>query len=291
MFDQLPREQVRTLLQLAIAEDIPSGDVTSESIGLAPQNSCGEIVAKQSAVVCGLPVLEELAALMSPELHLQAEVSEGAYVGVGERVAVCSGSLQDLLAFERTALNFLQHLSGIATHVRGLVEQVSALELLDTRKTTPGYRVLEKYAVRVGGGQNHRMSLSDQVLIKDNHIDGAGVSGGELVRRCRSIAPRGILIEIEVRSFKELEEVLASKPDIVLLDNMPFETLEKSIAYIRSLFPQLPIEISGNITKERFGELEELAQQYGHLRASMGNLTYGAGWIDFSLKIQIQADE
>lgn len=289
MFDQLPQEQVRDLLELAIAEDLPSGDVTSESIGLDHCNSRGEIVAKQSAVVCGLPVLENLAALVSPELRLQAEVSEGASVECGQRIAVCSGSLKDLLAFERTALNFLQHLSGIATHVRGLREQVSALELLDTRKTTPGYRALEKYAVRVGGGKNHRMSLSDQVLIKDNHIDGAGVGGGELVRRARTAVSREIPIEIEVRRFEELEDVLASKPDIILLDNMSVETLRKSIAYIRTLFPQLPIEISGNITKERFGELEALAQQYGYLRASMGNLTYGASWIDFSLKIQIEA--
>jgi len=133
------------------------------------------------------------------------------------------------------------------------------------------------------------MSLSDQVLIKDNHVDGVRKTGGELVRQARSVASKGVLIEIEVRHFEELEEVLHNRPDVILLDNMAQETLEKSIAYIRTHDHSIPIEISGNITKERFEELENLARDYKNLRASMGSLTYGAGWIDFSLIIQMQS--
>ena len=289
MSESLDLESIRGLLELAIAEDLPSGDVTSQSVGITNQSAHGEIRVKQDAVVCGLPVLNELARLMGRSLVVDAKVVDGTEVCSGTLVASCAGDLGDLLAFERTALNFLQHLSGIATHVRSLVAQVHHVELFDTRKTTPGYRELEKYAVRIGGGRNHRMSLSDQVLIKDNHVDGVRKTGGELVRQARSVAPKGVLIEIEVRHFEELEEVLHNRPDVILLDNMAQETLEKSIAYIRTHDHSIPIEISGNITKERFEELENLARDYKNLRASMGSLTYGAGWIDFSLIIQMQS--
>lgn len=284
----LQSPHIEQLLLLALEEDCPFGDVTSESVGGLPEIAQAEIVTKEPCRVCGTPLIPPLSALVDDTIAVDILASDGSVLEVGGRIATLVGPLEKLLIVERVALNFLQHLSGISTHVAALVASAGELPLLDTRKTLPGYRELEKYAVRIGGGVNHRSSLSDQVLIKDNHVDGAGLSAAELVERSKENRPEGVLVEVEVRTFAELEDVVRANPDVVLLDNMDGDLLRRSIAFVRERSPQLLIEISGNINEKRFPELRQLYQEFGRIRASMGYLTYGAKHIDLSMKIAVK---
>ncbi|MEJ5309369.1 MAG: quinolinate synthase NadA [Anaerolineae bacterium] len=280
------------LIELAIAEDIGPGDATSTAT-LDPNVLLhGRITAKERGVIAGLPVAEAVFRRVDPAIAFTARVAEGQEVVPGEIVAEVVGPGPSLLAAERTALNFLQRMSGIATVTRSFVAAVSTTNatILDTRKTLPGYRVLDKYAVRMGGGVNHRMSLFDMLMVKDNHIDGAG---GLLraVERARAQHP-DLPIEVEVRDLDELRQALAIEPplDRILLDNMDLDTMREAVAIAQALAPAgtrgVPLEASGNVTRARLKDIAETGVDF----ISAGALTHSVKAFDLSMKIQPLSD-
>ena len=276
---------VRPLLRLAVAEDLgDAGDRTSLATIPASKRATAAFTARKSGVVSGLPVARMVCGAFDPSLRFTAQVSDGAAVERGTILAEITGSLRSILAAERTALNFLQRLSGIATLTRQYVEAVAGLpvKILDTRKTTPGWRLLEKYAVRCGGGMNHRVGLYDAILIKDNHI--AGIAGPTPVRRSVELARAypgngGLSIEVEVDSFAQLQEVLPVKPEIVLLDNMNPDQLRECVHLRDRLAPGTQLEASGGIT---LASLRTIAET-GVDRISIGALTHSAPAFDIGL--------
>lgn len=274
------------LLALAMAEDVGPGDATS--LATLDVETCvqGVITAKALGVIAGLSVAEAAFHRVDPAITFTARVFDGQEVMAGEVVAVVTGSAPSLLAAERTALNFLQHMSGVATLARTFVMAVAATRavILDTRKTLPGYRVLDKYAVRMGGALNHRMSLFDMMMIKDNHIDAAG-GIAFAVARARSGYP-DLPVEVEVRSLAELREALAIDPplDRILLDNMDLETMRAAVA-LAGAAPadrRVPLEASGGITLARVREIADTGVDY----ISVGALTHSAKALDLSMKVR-----
>ncbi len=268
------------LIELAIVEDIGPGDATSDATLPADLVLQGRIVAKEAGVLAGLPVAEAVFHRVEPALEFVAHAADGQEVVRGELVAVVSGPARGLLAAERTALNFLQRLSGIATLTRRFVDAVACTRatILDTRKTAPGYRVLDKYAVRMGGGMNHRMALYDMVLIKDNHVDAAG---GILpaVERARTAHPE-LPVEIEVRTLEELRQALGASPPLnrILLDNMSPDQMREAVALAAG---RVPLEASGGITLERATGIAATGVDY----LSVGALTHSVEALDLSMKI------
>jgi quinolinate synthase len=277
--DELLRA-AETLIELAIAEDIGPGDATSEATLPADLALKGRIVAKEAGVLAGLPVAEALFHRVEPALEFISHAVDGQEVVPGELVAEVSGPARGLLAAERTALNFLQRLSGIATLTRRFVDAVACTgaRMLDTRKTPPGYRLLDKYAVRMGGGLNHRMALYDMVLIKDNHVDAAGsiLTG---VERARAAHPE-LPVEVEVRTLDELRQALCIDPplDRILLDNMSPEQMRQGVALASG---GVPLEASGGVTLERAAAIAATGVDY----LSVGALTHSVKALDLSMKI------
>ncbi len=274
--------QFRSLLEGALREDVGSGDITT---GLTiPHEKRGEavIVAKAHGVVAGMEVAAEVFALVDKELRFHRLVNDGSAVGPGQELARIEGRLWAILVAERVALNFLQHLSGVATMTRRFVERLAGLDcrLVDTRKTTPGLRALEKYAVRVGGGRNHRFGLYDGILIKDNHIAACG-SVGEAVRRCKAGAPHGLLVEVEVTSLEQIGEAIAAGADALLLDNMEPHTLRKAVEEARRLNGSILLEASGGVTLDNVREVAETGVDI----ISSGALTHSAKALDLSLRV------
>jgi quinolinate synthase len=268
------------LIALGIAEDIGPGDATSEATLDADARLVGRIVAKEAGVLAGLPLAEATFKRVEPGIEFRSYASDGQEVVPGELVAEVMGPARALLAAERTALNFLQRMSGIATETRRYVDAVACTQatILDTRKTQPGYRVLDKYAVRMGGGENHRQSLFDMVLIKDNHIDASG-GIGPAVKRARVLYP-ALAIEVEVRGLGELQEVLAISPpvDRAMLDNMSLEEMRQAVEMAAG---RVPLEASGNVTLERAPEIAATGVDY----ISVGALTHSAPALDLSMKV------
>ncbi len=268
------------LIELAIAEDIGPGDATSEATLPADLVLQGRIVAKEAGVLAGLPLAEAVFRRVEPALRFTAYAADGQEVVPGELVAVVSGPARGLLAAERTALNLLQRLSGIATLTRRFVDAVACTgaRVLDTRKTPPGYRLLDKYAVRMGGGLNHRQALYDMLLVKDNHVDAAG---GLLpaVERARAAHPE-LPLEVEVRTLDELRQALSIEPppDRILLDNMRLDELCQAVALAAG---RVPLEASGGITLERAAEVAATGVDY----LSVGALTHSPRALDLSMKI------
>ncbi len=271
-------EAAAPLIELAIAEDIGPGDATSESILPPDLTLHARIVAKEQGVVAGLPVAEAVFSRVDPNLRFIPHVRDGAEVEPGDLVAEVSGPGRGMLAAERIALNFLQRLSGIATLARAFVDSVAGTQaiILDTRKTHPGYRVLEKYAVRMGGGQNHRMSLHDMMMIKDNHIDAAG-SITAAVKRARAAYP-DLPIEVEVRDLDELCEALAFDVYRIMLDNMSLDEMREAV---RLADGGTPLEASGNVNLERVAAIAATGVDY----ISVGALTHSALALDLSMKV------
>jgi len=265
------------LIELALAEDIGPGDVTSDSVLPGDLILDGRIIAKKAGVIAGLPVAGAVFRRVDPALRFTARLPDGARVRPGDVVAEVSGPARAMLAAERTALNFLQRLSGIATLTRAFVDAVagSGATILDTRKTHPGYRVLEKYAVRMGGGQNHRMGLYDMVMIKDNHIDAAG-SLSAAVERARAAHP-DLPIEVEVRSLDELRQALPLGVDRILLDNMDLEQMRAAVELTAG---QTPLEASGGVTLENVAAIAATGVDY----ISVGALTHSAPALDLSME-------
>ena len=266
-------------LRAWLREDLGQGDLTS--LLVVPEDLEGEavILAKEGGVLAGLWVAERVFALAEPRTAFTPLVAEGARVAEGTEVARVRGPLRGILAGERLALNLLQRLSGIATLTRAYVEALAGTkaQILDTRKTTPGLRALEKYAVRVGGGRNHRYGLFDGILLKENHVRAAG-GVGEAVRRAKARAPHYLKVEVEVRSLEELEEALEAGADLILLDNFPLEALREAV---RRVGGRVPLEASGNMTLERAKAAAEAGVDY----VSVGALTHSAKALDLSLLV------
>jgi len=279
----LNKWQISEVVQKALSEDLPFEDLTSEL--LVEDNLHGEayFLAKEDLVVCGIPVVEEVFQQVDGTVELSFEVREGEEVSKGTKFGFARGKVKSLLKGERVALNFLQHLSGIATVVRRMQKKLSpyGITLLDTRKTLPGLKVLQKYAVRVGGGQNHRFSLSDGLLIKDNHIKACG--GLEKVLEKLNQIPHYAAVEIEVKSLNELSLILESEANIsaVLLDNFSQKDLAKALDMIKRSGKKVLVEVSGGVKEENLDRF--LIQGVDYL--SSGAITHSVKAVDISFKV------
>ena len=269
-----------SLIELALAEDIGPGDATSDATLAHDTTLTGCITAKVPGVIAGLPVAELVFLHVEESIRFRPRVQDGQEVVAGEIVAEVSGPAPSLLAAERLALNFLQRMSGIATLTRDYVDAVAATDatVLDTRKTVPGHRLLDKYAVRMGGGVNHRMALFDMMLIKDNHIDGAG-GLTPAVERARAARP-DLPIEVEVRTLDELREALEITPPIdrIMLDNMTLPTMRQAVALTAG---RVPLEASGNVTLETVADIAATGVDF----ISVGALTHSVQALDLSMKV------
>jgi nicotinate-nucleotide pyrophosphorylase (carboxylating) len=278
MTSELPLPILDALVVRALAEDLGAGDVTTEACVSAERLAVASGVARKELVACGIPVAARVFAAVDPELRFTAKADDGATLGPGGVLFVVEGSARSLLIGERVALNFVQRMCGIATATRRHVDALpdgSKTRITDTRKTTPGLRLLERYAVRRGGGHNHRNDLGSAVLIKDNHIVAAG-GVRVAIERARARAPHTSKIECEVDSLDQLEEALAAGADIVLLDNMDTPTVEEAVRRTRG---RALLEASGGITLSRVGELARA----GVDAISVGALTHGAPAADVGL--------
>jgi len=266
---------ILAVIRQALDEDIGSGDATSNSIVPPKEQMHGQIIAKQSGIIAGLDIAQAVYALFDPQVEFENLVEEGAAVSNRDVVARASGAARSLLTVERTALNFLGRTSGIATLTRQFVDAVEGtkVRILDTRKTAPGLRRLDKLAVARGGGENHRFGLYDMILIKDNHIDYAG-SISEAVRRARA-AQRGLVIEVEARTLQDVEEALRNGVERILLDNM---TVEQMAEAVRLCTGRARLEASGNVSLANVRRIAETGVDY----ISIGALTHSAPVFDLS---------
>jgi nicotinate-nucleotide pyrophosphorylase (carboxylating) len=276
--EPLPREVYIETVRRALNEDVRDGDITTNATVLPTQRARGVFVVKGDCVLAGLDIAFETLRQLDPEVRVTALQHDGDTCRSGEEIAEVSGSARALLIGERTALNFLQRLSGIATRARRFVDASGGrITILDTRKTTPTLRALEKYAVRAGGASNHRDGLFDAVLIKENHIHLAG-GVRQAVERCRAYKP-GVPIEIEAESLPEFEQALAADVDVILLDNMSVTDIRRAVALTRG---RAKIEISGGVTLDRLPELAATGADF----VSVGALTHSAPAIDISFEIE-----
>ena len=265
-------------LLLALEEDITSEDVSANAVMNRPCLGEVELICKQSGVLAGLQVFSRVFELLDERFTMESFCADGDRVEPGQRLALLRGDIRALLSGERTALNFLQRMSGIATHTAELVSllQGSGITLLDTRKTTPNLRIFEKYAVTVGGGTNHRYNLSDGVMLKDNHI---GAAGGikPAVARARAYAPFVRKIEVETETLEQVREAVEAGADIIMLDNKDPETMKEAVALIAG---RAQTECSGNVTAEKIAQLRDIGVDY----ISSGALTHSSPILDLSLK-------
>ena len=266
------------MILLALKEDITFGDISSDAV--LPKAAMGsvELIAKQDGVIAGLQVFKRVFELIDGSIDIKFMVADGDLVHSGEKLAVLRGDLHSLLSGERTALNYLQHMSGIATYTRSMADilEGSGIKLLDTRKTTPCNRIFEKYAVKIGGGNNHRFNLSDGVMLKDNHIAAAGG-----IKNAVAMAKKEVSfvrkIEIEVENLNMVREAVEAGADIIMLDNMDYETMEEALKIIDG---KAETECSGNVTAENVAKLAALGVNY----ISSGALTHSAPILDISMK-------
>lgn len=273
---------IEELISLAIAEDIGSGDVTTNSCIPAEMLASANIVAREDFVLCGQKVAGLVFERIDSTLVYTALRNDGDRLADGELIGSVKGPMRSILTAERCVLNFMQRLSGVASQTAKLVELIEGTQarLFDTRKTTPGWRRLEKYAVTIGGGFNHRVGLFDAVLIKNNHIDALGGDVAEAVSRCRAAAGEGIEIEVEVRNMSELASALNANPDSVLLDNMTPKQISECVSLIRQRADDsIQIEASGGINSETLRSYAES----GVDRISLGLLTHSVRSVDISL--------
>lgn len=265
-----------------LREDVGTGDVTTLATIEPEHRSVGIIHAKDDGVVAGLPVAKAVFRVVDPELRFETIAEEGSTVTRGTTLAKVEGRTQSILIGERLALNLLQRLSGIATLTRRLADRMggSGTRLADTRKTTPGLRQLEKYAVRVGGGSNHRFGLYDAVMIKDNHIKGAG-GVAKAIGAARAAVPHTMKIEVEVERDDQLEEAISASADIIMLDNMRPERMAEAIRRIKDAKPHIIVEASGGVTEANIAAIAATGVDV----ISSGSLTTGARNLDISLDL------
>jgi nicotinate-nucleotide pyrophosphorylase (carboxylating) len=278
--------QIEDIIDRALAEDLAKGDVTTEALIPGDQPGAGFIVAKKEGILAGINVAKQVFHRVDPKLKVEVLLEDGARIEPGSKIATVSGSIASILKAERIALNFLQRLSGIASETNRYVEKVQGLpvRIMDTRKTTPGLRSLEKYAVRVGGGQNHRMSLGDGILIKDNHLAALrsrGLNIKQIVARARQNAPQRLPVEVEAGTVSEALEAVEAGANIVMLDNMSLDDMRKAV---KSIHGRALIEASGGITLGNVRAVAETGVDF----ISIGALTHSAAALDISLELEAQ---
>jgi nicotinate-nucleotide pyrophosphorylase (carboxylating) len=280
---------VSLIISNALAEDIQSGDITCRSVFKGNPDITAKIFSKQSnIVICGLNVLKEVFSQIDSKIKISFKVKEGSFLKSKRLICVLSGPAKSILKAERTALNFLGRLSGIATKTHKITQKIRKYKakVLDTRKTTPGLRLLEKYAVSIGGGINHRFGLFDQVLIKDNHIQiiknhSQFNSLCDMIKSVRSQVPLGTKIEIEVDNLEQFKDVIRANPDIVMLDNMNCKKMKQAVAIRNQANKNIKLEASGNISEKN---IEKIAA-CGVDLISIGGLTHSIECVDYSLKL------
>ena len=270
--------QADELIMMALREDITSEDVSTNAVMPKAQKGTVDLIAKEDGVIAGLQVYARVFTLLDDKTEIEFFCEDGEEVKNGQLLAKVTGDIRVLLSGERVALNYLQRMSGIATYTREVTKLLggSSLTLLDTRKTTPNCRVFEKYAVRVGGGNNHRYNLSDGVLLKDNRIGAAG-SVAKAVAMAKAYAPFVRKIEIEVESLEQVKEAVEAGADIIMLDNMTPEQMKEAVELIDG---RAETECSGNVTKENIARIREVGVDY----VSSGALTHSAPILDISMK-------
>ena len=269
---------VDTLLNQALREDISSEDVSTNAVMPCAKAGEVELIAKQDGIIAGLDVFARVFYLLDKDTKVAFNVKDGDEVKKGDKLGKVTGDIRVLLSGERVALNYLQRMSGIATYTRETAKLLSgtSIKLLDTRKTSPNNRIFEKYAVRVGGGNNHRYNLSDGVLLKDNHIGAAG-GVAKAIKMAKDYAPFVRKIEVEVESLEQVKEAVEAGADIIMLDNMSHEAMAEAMKIINK---KAEVEVSGNVTKENIARLADLGVDY----VSSGALTHSAPILDLSLK-------
>ena len=281
----LNKKKVIPIITRALGEDIRGGDVTTRLIVPSTAKVTAEIIVKQKAVICGMDVLKWVFAQVDSSIRFKALVSDGARVKPNKKVALLQGPARAILTAERTALNLLGYLSGISTLTSKFVEKAGPgkVKIVDTRKTLPGLRYLAKYAVRTGGGFNHRMGLYDQILVKDNHLKIAGlklrIKG--LIKKIKNEKPKNMKLEVEVKNLKEFKEALEAQPDIIMLDNMKLTDIRKMIK-LKERSKQKPlIEVSGNVSLKNVSQIAKAGPDI----ISIGSITHSVESIDVSLNI------
>lgn len=269
---------VDPLILSALREDITSEDVSANSVMQVEKIGQADLICKEDGVMCGMQIFERVFKLLDESIDVEAFVKDGDNVKKGALMAIIKGDIRTILCGERTALNYMQRMSGIATYTRSVAKLLDGTKttLLDTRKTTPNNRIFEKYSVRIGGGKNHRYNLSDGVLLKDNHI---GAAGGvkEAVKMAKEYAPFVRKIEIEVENLDMLMDALEAGADIILLDNMSVEDMKKAVILCEG---KAETECSGNVTRENVARLVDIGVDY----ISSGALTHSSPILDLSLK-------
>lgn len=270
--------QADQLIRMALQEDITSEDVSTNAVMPTATKGTVDLIAKEDGVVAGLEIYARVFTILDEKTEIDLHCKDGDEVKKGELMATVTGDIRVLLSGERVALNYLQRMSGIATYTRQVAKLLegSNVTLLDTRKTTPNCRVFEKYAVRVGGGHNHRYNLSDGVLLKDNHIGAAG-SVAKAVKMAKAYAPFVRKIEIEVETLDQVKEAVEAGADIIMLDNMTPEVMKQAVGLIDG---RAQTECSGNITKENIQKIREIGVDF----VSSGALTHSAPILDISMK-------
>ena len=281
---RISKKDIEPIVSNALAEDLASGDITTESLIRSALKGKASILVKRDGVMAGINVAKEVFRQVDASLRFKALVKDGAKVRKGEIVAIVEGKVSSILKAERTSLNFLQHLSGIATETARYVEAVSGTGavIMDTRKTIPGMRLLEKHAVRVGGGRNHRLNLADGILIKDNHLvtlHSCGIGLGEAVEKARQRVSRTMKVEVEVNSVKQANEALSAGADIIMLDNMKLEDMRKAVKLVKG---RALLEASGGITLDNVRSIAETGVDL----VSVGALTHSARALDISLELE-----
>ena len=271
-------KKLDNLIALALEEDLPAGDITTEAIVPASLEASAVFLGKEEGVLAGLEIAIRVLATVDKEVKLTEARQDGYQFSPGDILAQISGRANSILKAERTALNFLQRLSGIATLTRAFVEEVRGTRaaILDTRKTTPGWRELEKYAVRIGGGKNHRLSLSDMMLIKDNHIRIAGGITPALEKAKEKASP-GVKIEIEATNLQEVKEALEGGADLIMLDNMELEMIKMAVELVSG---RVPLEVSGKVNLKTVREIALTGVDF----ISVGALTHSFRSADISLE-------
>ena len=274
----LDSSAIDALVKKTLSEDIQNGDITTRNILHDEKNAVAEVIALEPMVLCGLEIFKAIFKELTTKVAFTSfEYNDGDEITAEETIIKIQCGAIPLLEGERSALNILQWLSGIATLTRKFVKKAAPVKVLDTRKTTPGLRIFEKYAVKCGGGTNHRFGLYDQVLIKDNHIEAAG-SITNAMNHVRKNVNQDKKLEIEVKNLKEVKEAINNEADIIMLDNMSIETIKKSIPLING---KSKIEISGGVTYDKLAEISTTGADY----VSVGALTHSAPAVDISMKI------
>ena len=280
----LYENQLNTLIDLALEEDTGGGDITSESLIPAGLQAKTTLLSKAEGVLAGVDLVKLVFIKVDSNLKFKVLLQDGAKLQPGDIIATVTGNARSILKAERLALNFVQRLSGIATHTNQFVEMIKDLpvDILDTRKTTPGMRLLEKYAVSMGGGRNHRFNLSDGILIKDNHIASLrahGMTLKEIIGQAKSSAPQGIRVEVEVTNLKEVREAVSAGADIIMFDNMSPALMRRAVKLVPS---GIYMEASGNITLKTVRAVAESGVNF----ISVGALTHSSKALDMSLEFQ-----